>query len=224
MKKYELLKDDTIQLANKTLYRIKAIKNFGGIKAGTLGGYIQSEDNLSHDGNAWVRDNAVVCDKAIVRDSAVICCDAEIRDNAVIRDNAWICNNARICDNAIIRDSAWICNNARIRDNAIIRDSAMIRGNAEICDNAIIRDSAMIRGNARICGKRDYIYFRGFGSEYRHTTMYRTDVEICVSCGCFHSTLDEFAAQVAKKHFDNKFAKEYELCIELAKLHFYEEE
>ena len=188
MKKYELLKDDTIQLANKTLYRIKAIKNFGGIKAGTLGGYIQSEDNLSHDGNAWVRDNAVVCDKAIVRDSAVICCDAEIRDNAVIRDNAWICNNARICD------------------------------------NAIIRDSAMIRGNARICGKRDYIYFRGFGSEYRHTTMYRTDVEICVSCGCFHSTLDEFAAQVAKKHFDNKFAKEYELCIELAKLHFYEEE
>ena len=206
MKKYELLKDDTIQLANKTLYRIKAIKNFGGIKAGTLGGYIQSEDNLSHDGNAWVRDNAVVCDKAIVRDSAVICCDAEIRDNAVIRDNAWICNNARICD------------------NAIIRDSAMIRGNAEICDNAIIRDSAMIRGNARICGKRDYIYFRGFGSEYRHTTMYRTDVEICVSCGCFHSTLDEFAAQVAKKHFDNKFAKEYELCIELAKLHFYEEE
>ena len=60
-KKYELLKNDTITAPNgKTLYRIKALIDFGVVLAGSLGGYIEKEDNLTHTGNAWVYGDAQV--------------------------------------------------------------------------------------------------------------------------------------------------------------------
>ncbi|MFK5131483.1 hypothetical protein ACI3P7_14250, partial [Glaesserella parasuis] len=59
-KKYELLKDDTVEHFGRTLYRIKALITFGLVGAGQLGGYIETEKNLDHSGNAWVYDNARV--------------------------------------------------------------------------------------------------------------------------------------------------------------------
>ena len=60
-KKYELLKNDTITAPNrKTLYRIKALIDFGVVLAGSLGGYIEKEDNLTHTGNARVSGDAQV--------------------------------------------------------------------------------------------------------------------------------------------------------------------
>ena len=62
-KKYELT-EDTITCCGNTLHRIRATKSFGGVQAGELGGYIENEDNLSQEGNAWVYGNAGVCDSA----------------------------------------------------------------------------------------------------------------------------------------------------------------
>ena len=61
-KKYELLENDTIVIndGKTTLYRIKAIKDFGDVKSGDLGGYIESEDNLSIREICWIYDNARV--------------------------------------------------------------------------------------------------------------------------------------------------------------------
>ena len=56
MKKYELT-TETLQFAGRTLYRIKAVKDFGSVKAGELGGWIESEENLSQTGNAWIYDD-----------------------------------------------------------------------------------------------------------------------------------------------------------------------
>ncbi|WP_434170016.1 hypothetical protein VYP57_00200 [Streptococcus agalactiae] len=66
MKKYELVRDDTINFLGKTLFRIKAKISFSGVTKGDLGGYIESENNLSQSGNAWVDDNARVTDNARV--------------------------------------------------------------------------------------------------------------------------------------------------------------
>ncbi|WP_273788992.1 hypothetical protein [Bartonella sp. ML70XJBT] len=50
-KKYELT-DETIWIyGNKLTYRIRALRDFAYIKAGTLGDFIEKERNLSHDGN-----------------------------------------------------------------------------------------------------------------------------------------------------------------------------
>lgn len=62
MKKYELTNETKIW-CGKTLYRIKALKSFGNILKGELGGFIEKEDNLSQDGDAWVSGNARVSGK-----------------------------------------------------------------------------------------------------------------------------------------------------------------
>ena len=52
--KYKLILNDTINVSGVTLFRIKALKSFGEVKKGDLGGYIENEDNLSRLSNAWV--------------------------------------------------------------------------------------------------------------------------------------------------------------------------
>jgi len=62
VKKYELLKNDTVtRLDGQTLYRIRALVNIPDVvKAGDPGGYVESENSLSHEDNAWVSGDAWV--------------------------------------------------------------------------------------------------------------------------------------------------------------------
>lgn len=48
------------------MFRIKALISFSNVTAGDLGGYVEKEDNLDHDGNAWVYGDAKVCGNALV--------------------------------------------------------------------------------------------------------------------------------------------------------------
>ncbi|MFD3093596.1 hypothetical protein ACFKKQ_02835 [Streptococcus agalactiae] len=98
MKKYELLKDDTIEVAGKTLFRIKALKNFGHVTKGDLGGYVESEENLSHEGDAWVEDNVWISGNALISDNVLISGDVWISGDA------WITDNVRITGDACISD------------------------------------------------------------------------------------------------------------------------
>ena len=66
MNKYKILKDQYIEAVGKKLYRIQALKDFNGVKAGDTGGYIENESNLSQSDNAWVCDNAQVYGNARV--------------------------------------------------------------------------------------------------------------------------------------------------------------
>ena len=56
-KKYELIPSD-----KEGLYRVKALKDFSNVKKGDIGGYVECESNLSHNGKCWIYDNAVVYD------------------------------------------------------------------------------------------------------------------------------------------------------------------
>ena len=88
-KKYELT-EDTITCCGRTLHRVRAIKSFGGVKAGELGGYIENEDNLSQEGDAWVYGNAQVYDSARVYGDAWVYGDALVYGNAQVYGNADI--------------------------------------------------------------------------------------------------------------------------------------
>ena len=88
MSKYGLT-DDTVTLKNgKVLHRIQALRDFGRVKAGDLGGYIEKEDNLSHEGDCWVDDDAKVFGKA------------RVYEHARVFDNAWVYGKARVFDDA----------------------------------------------------------------------------------------------------------------------------
>lgn len=60
MKKFELTSEFVTNIFGKKLFRIKALVKFGDVEAGELGGYIEKEENLDHDGNAWVYGDARV--------------------------------------------------------------------------------------------------------------------------------------------------------------------
>nr|DAI08361.1 MAG TPA: Putative transferase, nesg, ydcK, Structural Genomics.38A [Caudoviricetes sp.] len=81
MKKYELTAE-FIEKWGKKLFRIKALISFGSVEVGELGGYVEKEDNLAQDGNAWVYGDARVCGDAEVYGNARVCGDAEVYGNA----------------------------------------------------------------------------------------------------------------------------------------------
>ena len=61
----------------------------------------------------------------------------------------------------------------------------------------------------------------GFGSCGRTTYFFLlSDGCICVRCGCFAGTLDEWAAQVKKTHGDSQIAQAYLLLIPAVKAQF----
>lgn len=124
MKKYELT-NETIQIEGKKLYRIKALIDFGDVKAGDLGGFIEKESNLSHLGSAWIYDDAKVCDDAKVYGNAKVCDDAKVCGNAVVCGNAWIYDDAVVCGNARVCDDAMVCGNAMVCDDG---DYACVKG------------------------------------------------------------------------------------------------
>ena len=97
--KYELT-DETIDVSGTTLHRIKALKDFGNVKKGELGGYVESEYNLSQIGNCWVYGNARVCGDAELCGNAKVCGDAEVCGNAKVCGDAELCGNARVYGNA----------------------------------------------------------------------------------------------------------------------------
>lgn len=93
MKKYELTAEFVEQWGKK-LFRIKALISFGSVEAGELGGYVEKEDNLAQDGDAWVYGNARVYG------------DAKVCGNAWVYGDAWVCGNAKVCGDA------RVCGNA----------------------------------------------------------------------------------------------------------------
>ena len=87
MKKYELTGEVKVKFG-VTFKRIRALIDFGNVKKGELGGFIEKEENLSHENNAWVYDDAWVYGDARVYDHARVYGDARVSGNAEVSGNA----------------------------------------------------------------------------------------------------------------------------------------
>lgn len=81
MKKYEFTGEVKVKFG-VTLKRIRALIDFGNVKKGELGGFIEKEENLSHENNAWVYDDAWVYGDAWVSGHARVSGNAEVSGNA----------------------------------------------------------------------------------------------------------------------------------------------
>ena len=77
-RKYEFT-GEIMECMGRTLHRIRAVRDFGEVKAGDLGGWIETESNLSNDGNAWV------CGNAMVYGDAMVCGDARVYGDEIGR-------------------------------------------------------------------------------------------------------------------------------------------
>lgn len=210
-KKFELIKNDYISLEGHTLYRIRALIDFGEVKTGDLGGYIEKEENLSQEGNAWIYD------KACVFGNAKICRDAQVFDNALVYDNAYISDNARVYGNAkvygdaCVYDNAWVFDNAKVCGEAIVR--SCVYNNATICGDAHVFGKAEICGDAIVAERDDYIVFKNSWSSGRYFTYTKSNKMWLV--GCFYGTGEELVKK-AYKDSENS-GKHYELYVNLVR-------
>lgn len=200
-KKYELTNESMGLCNGVTVYRIRALRDFGDVERGELGGFVQSEDNLSHAGNAWVYDNARVFDKARVIENARVERDATVFGAAIIGRSATVGGGANVYNKAIVCDHAWVTDCANVSGRAIIKDEAVVldrasvegkaligrcsrvggditvSGEAEILTKSTVKFlyiDAYIRGNARILSKKDVITIGPIGSRASTLTAYRS--------------------------------------------------
>lgn len=97
--KYELT-DTTKEVDGHILHQNKALKDFSNVMEGELGGWIESYQNLSQSGNAWVYDDAEVFENAKVYDNAKVYGNDRIYGDACIFDFANVCGHAHVCGDA----------------------------------------------------------------------------------------------------------------------------
>ena len=150
--KYKLLENEKITHSGKTLHRIQAVKDFGNIKKGDTGGYIETQANLSQRGNAWVYEDAKVYGDAEVSGNAGVSGDAWVYGNAKVYEDAKVYGDAEVSGNAGVSGNAWVYGNAKVYGNAWVRGDAWVYGNAKVYGNAWVRGDAWVYGNARVYG------------------------------------------------------------------------
>ena len=122
VRKFELT-DETSQLASGvTLYRIRALIDIPrrGVKAGDMGGWVEREDNLSHEGDAWVGRIAHVFGSALIRGNALVTGTAHVSGHARIGDNALVTGSARVSGRAVVCGNVQIAGTARLSGFAIV--------------------------------------------------------------------------------------------------------
>ena len=152
-KKFELT-NETIEYEGRTLHRIRALKDFGCIKAGQLGGFVEREGNLSQEADCWIFDDAKVYDNARVYNDARIFDDAEVFDNACVYHRATISDDAKIYGVACIGEDAHVFGDAEVFDRAFIYGRAKIYGYATVFDEAKVYGYSDVYGDAVIKEKQ----------------------------------------------------------------------
>ena len=151
-KKYELLKDDYKEVYRFKLYRIRALKDFGDVKKGEVGGYIEKEENLSQKNTCWVYG------EAMVYGSAEVYGEAKVYGKAKVFGKAEVFREARVYDKAEVY---W---------EAKVFEKARVYGEAEIC------------GESEIKSLQDYIVFKNNWSSGRYLTWTRSNDMWKVGC------------------------------------------
>ena len=214
-KKYELIEQ------KNGLYQIRALRNFSWVSKGSLGGYVQSEANLSQEGNCWIDPRGVVLENAVVSENAYIGAGSVINGNAQIRGKA-IVSYSYVSENAVVEG------NAEIDCKASIGGETHINGDAQIL-YANISGKSSISGKITIAGYgflRDALIRRSSDVVFINLqnialTFYVSRIDnhsrICVCDGARSWTLDKFNAYISQKYPNSPRAQIFNMAAEMAK-------
>lgn len=168
--------DEVQQIGNCILYRIEALKDFGDVKKGDLGGFIEYTRQLSAEGDCWVYDDACVFDgytglsgDAKVKGTSRVE-NSSLTGNALVEGHSNISNsslsgNSHIvdtkCDEVTMSGDSFL-HSARSIVRSTLSDEAKVIGRAKVTDSQLSGSSRVdsfasvsnssIEGNARISG------------------------------------------------------------------------
>lgn len=160
--KYQILKNDKLDFLHPVtkqqirVFRIIAMKEFEVqgriVKEHEIGGFIQSEQNLSQDDNSWVFNLGKVFGNSKLEKNAIVTENGAVFDNAVVR-HSHIKDWSRVYGNAQIEDSivggkSDVLENANIWRSDVF-NSVKIKGSAKISES-FLHDGAYVSGNSQL--------------------------------------------------------------------------
>lgn len=121
------------------LHRIRALQRVSEtVGPGTLGGYVQSEENLTQENDgAWIYGDAICCESAIVTTGAFLTGQARVSGSALISNEAEVGGQGRVRDRAVVsggtvQEGAVVCGDAVIRKNQITGSVPLVEGHATV--------------------------------------------------------------------------------------------
>lgn len=205
--KFELVKENTKIAYNAngeevTLYQIRALRDFTCpyklnpddeildqtlVKKGELGGYVEKEENLSHEGGCWIFEDAEVRDNARVEGNARLVGRSLVRDNAVVKGYSCLAASAYVWGNAVldggtqIKGLVSIGGNSRTNGYVSINGNSQVRGDSVLdghiyLDGTVVLENAKLTGDVHLCGQY-YVTFDIDGN--KGIAAYRTTKPIC---------------------------------------------
>ncbi|MFT0547011.1 hypothetical protein ACMHYO_11820 [Allopusillimonas ginsengisoli] len=187
-KKFELVYGDVNDaIPGFVLTRIRALVDIPlhRVKAGDLGGFVESEGNLSHDGQAWIGGGASVYEQG------------RVQDNALAAGSSMVFGNARLGGSARIYDYAQMSGQARLYGQARMSGSACMTDDAEAFGNSAIGGNTFLPAGAFIAAHGQYASFDIAGSPDDDFVTVYTDRngQLMVYCAALTGTLDECLAK-----------------------------
>lgn len=220
---------ETKEYLGRVLKRIVCVEPFGHVKRGELGGWIETEENLSQLDEAWVSreaivyGNAAICSRAMVLDHACvygnacitgdakICGQANVYDNALVLENGLLHGNAKVYGDAIISGNAKVCNKAEIFDRAKVSGDSVVCAEAIVSGSAQVYGEAFISGDATIRSTFDYAVYKNTWSSNRYFTWTRSNN--MWRAGCFYGTGEQL---VDKAYKDSQLSGDcYKAVVEM---------
>ena len=145
-KKYEITSE--AHPAFPRCHRIRALRDIPavGVKMGDLGGFVESEKNLSQCGNCWIFDSAIAMDNAWVTGNA------QMHGHSQMFDNAKLWDYSQMWDNSQMFGSSLMWDNSQMFDDSQMWGSSRMSGNSKMFDNAKMWDDSQMFGSSRISG------------------------------------------------------------------------
>ena len=140
MIKFKLTDEKMSNQLELDAYRIVALRDFGDVKAGDLGGFVEFESNLSHDGDCWIGEHGVVVHRCKVQGNAKI-------------DYAELYNGCSIGGDTIISGGYFSGENINIlggciKETKVAGENITIKGG--IIDESIIGSNVYVSGGSII--------------------------------------------------------------------------
>lgn len=159
--KYEVT-DISEEFEGETLYRIKALRDFGNVHAGEYGGLISEDAKLSSRGDCWVEKHAKLCKGSSLSGDAIISGHAVV-SNSDVSSSAHIEGYYRVYDSTI-SDEVALLDKVNIESYSRVVRNSTLKGQGKLtnCDLS----------NAEVSG-----FVEMYGSEISNSTVSNPEKE-----------------------------------------------
>lgn len=138
-KNYEIT--DIAHPQDTKLHRIRALKALRhDVFPGDLGGFVQSEENLTQDEECWIYGDAIACENSCVAQKGALYENACIRGFALVCGSAQMYGESRAEDRAIVRAG-------------ILTEQASVAGDAFVCEDATSGNAPVLKGQTLVYGE-----------------------------------------------------------------------